>query len=280
MKRQCSASGECSSALVNRREIAVGGFPSDVIGSDETMKIPVLNWCVRPEGFPLLANDLRNGRAGFGLRLALSIAALGLCIATMLAGIGVIHSINGRVEEEHAFIGMALAGVGWCSMLAWLWGGYRKWHRALRTTFGLIGLWALVIPVSIGFGTMLPRGEFLVAACIVLGLATTLAVIATVAYRSLGGRPVCDVEGRVQVQCPKCGYSMIGLETCQCPECGHRCTIDKLIAAQDYSTLRNSHDQMANEVRNAQLPPVSPAVTFKALPATRSLPSSITDCAT
>jgi predicted RNA-binding Zn-ribbon protein involved in translation (DUF1610 family) len=112
-------------------------------------------------------------------------------------------------------------------------------------------------------------------------LATTLAVIATVAYRSRGGRPLRDLEGRVQVQCPKCGYSMIGLETCQCPECGHRSTIEKLIAAQDYCTLRISHVQVpVDETCDRELLHAPSTVTLKALPATSSLTDGLTDCST
>lgn len=231
------------------------------------MNIPLLNWFVRSDGLPLLTGDLRSGRAGLGLRLALSVAALGVCIALMLACLGAIYSLNGRVEDEHAFIGLALTGVAWCAALGWLWNGYRKWQRTLRTIFGLISLWALVIPLTVGIEAVLPQGELLIVACIVMGLATTLAVIATVAYRSRGGRPVHDAEGHIHVQCPRCGYSMIGLETCQCPECGHRCTIDALIAAQDYATLQLPHGSS-----NPDQSPSADALQLVAPEAMKALP--------
>lgn len=48
------------------------------------------------------------------------------------------------------------------------------------------------------------------------------------------GRSIVDAEGLVNVHCPECGYSLIGLPELRCPECGTKFTIDKLIRKQKY----------------------------------------------
>ena len=41
----------------------------------------------------------------------------------------------------------------------------------------------------------------------------------------------------IDVRCPECGYSMVGLSQCNCPECGANLTIDELIRRQNYRAI-------------------------------------------
>ena len=50
---------------------------------------------------------------------------------------------------------------------------------------------------------------------------------------ALGGRSLRR-ERPVTVACPRCRYSLVGLESTTCPECGERFTIDAIIRAQEY----------------------------------------------
>ena len=47
------------------------------------------------------------------------------------------------------------------------------------------------------------------------------------------------IEGRINLNCPDCGYVMVGLSESRCPECGARFTLDELVRRQDYHLLRS-----------------------------------------
>jgi len=49
-----------------------------------------------------------------------------------------------------------------------------------------------------------------------------------------GARPLIARDGTLNVNCPECGYSLIGLSELRCPECGTRFVLDELIRAQNY----------------------------------------------
>jgi hypothetical protein len=76
--------------------------------------------------------------------------------------------------------------------------------------------------------------EFLIAAIVLAGCAAFLFLWLPLTYRGWA-QPVEAESGEVNVICPKCGYSLVGLAELRCPECGERFTIDALIRAQDYA---------------------------------------------
>ena len=229
------------------------------------MNLPLLNWFTRADGLPSLVHDMRSGRAGLMMRVALSLAAAAVSASIVMVPLGMMEIAGYRVHDEHALLAFSLAGVLWCGALAWVWAGYRRWQRTIRTVFGLVALWALLIPVCAAIGAAIRQSDFLIASLVVFGIGVTLAVIATVTYRSIGGNAVRDQAGSVQVRCPRCGYSMIGLETCQCPECGHRCTIDALIAEQDYASLRDAR-QSASAASLSPMPDLDASAQGPLLP--------------
>jgi predicted RNA-binding Zn-ribbon protein involved in translation (DUF1610 family) len=78
------------------------------------------------------------------------------------------------------------------------------------------------------------RGEeFIIGAIVLLAISGTFMLITTINYRRVG-QTIVDRTGAVNVKCPECGYSMVGLEECKCPECGRVYTVDELISLQDY----------------------------------------------
>ena len=197
-----------------------------------------LPWFERDDDRPSVWRDLRSGRAGWPVRLGLSLAAAAGLLACLLLIFGLIEATGLRVSDEITAVGLGLGGAAWCTLLAWLWATYRSWPRMLKTAFAVMEGWAVTIPLSVLISETVRREEFLISGCITLAIAATIALVATAAHRAAGGRPLQDAEGNVRVNCPRCDYSMVGLESCHCPECGHRCTIDELIKAQDFARLR------------------------------------------
>ena len=65
-------------------------------------------------------------------------------------------------------------------------------------------------------------------------------------YRYSRGRPVETPDGLVNVHCPECGYSMVGLNECRCPECGEHYTVDQLIRRQNYEDRSASKPALGN----------------------------------
>lgn len=204
-------------------------------------------------GVESLWHDLRSGRAGFGLRMILSAASLGLCIAAMFLMLGLLQNNRVSVREEETFAGLAAAAAAWMACLYSLWSTFPRWRRALRTGFLCIGILLATIVACILFGTALRRPEFFIAGAIVGGLASTLAIMGAAAYQGSKGRKLLDTAGKVHVTCPACGYSMAGLDSCNCPECGARYSLDELIRLQGYEAL--AHPPTAP----ATAPPTSPS---------------------
>ncbi len=128
-----------------------------------------------------------------------------------------------RAGDPSVWLDLKTGRAGLCST-------YRRWRSAIQAIFIVAGI--VIIDQAIG------NNPFLIASCIFLAIAGTIAVIAVKAYRAAAGRALEDRQGAVAVTCPACGYSMVGLESCKCPECGAAYTIDGLIREQDYAALR------------------------------------------
>jgi hypothetical protein len=191
-------------------------------------------------GAESLWRDVRSGRAGFGVRMILSAAALGLCLAILFVILGLLENNRVSIRDEEAFAGLAAAAAAWMVCLHTIWSTFPRWRRALRTGFVCIGIIVGTIGLSIVFGTALRRPEFFIAGTIVGGISSVLAVVGATAYQSSKGRKILDAAGTVHVACPNCGYSMSGLDTCSCPECGSRYALDALIRLQGYEALSQS----------------------------------------
>jgi hypothetical protein len=179
--------------------------------------------------------ELGDRGVGAGIRIGLSVGALGVCAAGPLLILGVVEVARGRVEEEFLFLGLALAGLAWCFLLYRIWAGYRQWRRMLRTVLMCVITWTAAGGVCALITSISHRAELLLGAVIVLALGITVALITAGIWDSKRARMIQAPEARVRIHCPSCGYSMAGLERCVCPECGQRFTLDALIRAQNYS---------------------------------------------
>jgi hypothetical protein len=178
--------------------------------------------------------ELRDGRAGWGVRLGLTAGALAACISAAMLGLGLIELRAGGLRDEHVLIGIAVAAAAWFGLAYRVWSSYRRWRQALRVlaAFGLI--WTGAIGLSIFFGEALRNEEFWIAGTLFAAAAASIALIAVAVSGAGRGRPVRGAGGAVCVECPRCGYSMAGLTQTICPECGSAFTLEELIAAQEY----------------------------------------------
>ncbi|MHC5004079.1 MAG: hypothetical protein ACYTJ0_13255 [Planctomycetota bacterium] len=185
-----------------------------------------------------LREDLSSGRAGWAPRVGLSMAAAAAWAAGVLLAFGLVELTDRYVSDAIVAGAVAVAGVGWTVSLLWIWAGHRRVGRVVRSGLLVLGIVSVTIPTCVVIEEV-TRAEFLTAGVAMLGLAAVILVAATTPYRARGGRPIEDLSGTVRVDCPGCGYSLVGLDSCHCPECGHRCTVDELIRAQDYAVLRD-----------------------------------------
>ncbi len=183
-----------------------------------------------------LPGDLRNGRAGPWVRLAASLAAVPLCLVVPFIALGLIEHSGARIQDEHFIVAMGFAALCWCVCLAILWWTFRRKGQAIRSTLAVLGLWSLTTPI-IALLIETRKTEFLAVSVILLSIAATFAIIISGAYRSVIRKDTPEAQLTIEVTCPTCGYSMVGLEKCQCPECGGSFTIDVLVASQHESLV-------------------------------------------
>ena len=193
-----------------------------------------------PAGVTGLLRALGDPRTGAAPRLGLTAAAAALAFGGLMFALGVADQTAGRLSDEEVFVGVLGAIAAWLLVLYPIWSGYARWRRILRTVFACIVVMVAAIASASFFGIALRNSEFFIAGSLFSGVALVIAIVAASMYQGLRGRPMLATDGTVEVRCPACAYSMAGLDTCTCPECGHRCTLDELIKAQDYDSLRGS----------------------------------------
>lgn len=221
------------------------------------MKQHLKRWLGFEEDGRSIRADVRTGQAGWPIRLGLSLAAAAVLLASLMFIFGVLEMTGTRVRHEHTTIGLALAGAVWCGVLVWLWSSFRRWRRMIRTTLSIIIVWTVATVIGVVFDMLISQAGFLIGGVIVLAVAITIGLIATVTYQSLGGKPLMQEAQMIRVYCPHCRYSLVGLQSCTCPECGASFTIDEIIRAQDYAAIRR--EAIKPETLDADEPPASTA---------------------
>jgi len=204
----------------------------------------MISWPKADPDAPSLWRDLRSGDAGWLPRIGLSFASAGGILAIVFCGLGLADLVV-RMSDGMIAIGVGLGAAAWCIALGLLWSTYGRAWKALKTIFGVVGVWAVSVPVAIMVDELPANGDFFIGAIVALALGTTVLLIATLPYRRGGGKALVGRDGVVDVLCPECGYSLVGISQCLCPECGTIFTIDELIRRQHYRTER------------PQLPPAS-----------------------
>lgn len=218
----------------------------------------MLDWFFNRDGRISLLRDFRDGRAGALPRIALSLAT-GVAVTAVMMIFFAFMEASGNFREEQAAIGVAIAGITWCAILWLLWTGYTRFLVLIRTGFALIALWVATISICIILEAIFSRGEeFFIAAAILSGIAITIGIVTLATYQMMRGKSVRTSTGSVQVNCPECGYSLVGLSECKCPECGKRFMIDELIALQEYEGTRAITTKHPLTQKPGDAPPTSP----------------------
>jgi hypothetical protein len=173
-------------------------------------------------------------RLGLSITVGILLAGLGLLGAWM---VGLAYEVRYLPDEVFA-LGLLGASVLWFVAL-WL-----IWRRVLRARMLLLPIIAtLAIGVLTIFGCYLAgelihyEDELLMLALVLCGGALVIFVWLAALHRLLQGRAVIGADHQVNVRCPSCDYSLVGLTELRCPECGLRFTIDELIRAQGYGRV-------------------------------------------
>ena len=61
---------------------------------------------------------------------------------------------------------------------------------------------------------------------------------------------------RIDVTCPACGYSLVGLSECRCPECGEQFTIEQLLIENDVVLSESDEATERRSDEGRPLPPL------------------------
>jgi hypothetical protein len=204
-----------------------------------------------------ILRDLRSGEAGCLPRLGISLAAAAAAIALAMLILALIDQLIGpsvrsytsrgqvvsyqtsAIGDLHIVIVLLLASAAWFFALTRIWASYRRLRRLLTTIFAVLGIWTVTPLLCVIIDMTLRWGQdFLIGGIILSAIAATVLLITVKIYRHSAGRAIVTDTGDTNVDCPKCGYSMVGLHESRCPECGEQYTIDELIRRQDYDALR------------------------------------------
>lgn len=167
------------------------------------------------------------------------------------------------VRDAHLAIGFAGAGVLWLLSMWWIWRGQFGRHFLLTPVITTIVNIGVTIAVCAGIDEFVRREEEYLMFAVVM-LAATIACLTWMRYvlGVLQGRAVLSEDRQVNVSCPECGYSLVGLNDLRCPECGATFTIDGLIRAQGYGTSVARHSNAQVQIERpiaAPSRPTSPA---------------------
>lgn len=192
-----------------------------------------------PHRPPSLLAQLRKGDAGTLPRVAGSLASAGFCIAGALTTLWVVSTRQGwRVRDDDVGIAFAVATIPWCLTLLWIWRGGES-RRIIAGAFvftGLVVISAVLLGVAIDSAVRFNE-EALIIAVAAVAFAAVVWHWAAVIARLRQNKPVLTADDLVDVRCPECGYSLIGLTELRCPECGTRYTLDEIIRRQNYGDV-------------------------------------------
>ncbi len=207
-----------------------------------------------------LREQLKSGEAGWITRIGVSLAALAALAAVAMLVLALINTMTPplqyqvtqrdgsvnvytrpRIDDEHVALGVALAAAAWCFVLTKVWATYRRFRLLMRGVFGVIGIWAVAIPLSVALDSWArPSEELWIAMTILLAAAATFLWITHVGHKAAAGRRLRQRDGIINVICPACGYSLIGLREARCPECGEQFTLDELIRRQEFALPKSA----------------------------------------
>lgn len=179
-----------------------------------------------------LIRDLRTGHAGWIVRTSLSLVCAMAILSIMMVWLGLLESTGRRVTDSHIAITAGISSAVFCGSLALFWWSFRRFQTVLKSIFSIVTIWAIVTPAAFIIEAAMQRGEeFFIAAIIFLGIAASIAAIVLIMYNRFRAAPLARAIVHLSMNCPECGYSLMGLRVCRCPECGTEYTADELMQA-------------------------------------------------
>ena len=116
-------------------------------------------------------------------------------------------------------------------------GTFSRWWKMIKTIFSILGIWFIALPATVFVDEVMNSAEYYIGSIVALAAGATVIMLFTLNYRRSGGRALALRDGVIDVRCPECGYSLVGLTQCICPECGSTLTIDELIRKQNYRAI-------------------------------------------
>jgi hypothetical protein len=197
-----------------------------------------------------LWQELRDGTAGPGIRVFVSLAAAllltGLAsaapyfISLLFPSLRPRFNYPGSVEVFPLFACALAASVAYFGVLHWIWDKpLRKrgfWYSAALS----FGIWTVSFAACVGVAIALPGDEEFVIFAVLCSAGAATLILWVETWRRYGrGRPQLTDQGKFDVRCPKCDYSMIGLTESRCPECGVQFTLDELLSRQGFERIQN-----------------------------------------
>ena len=229
---------------------------------------------------PSLWRDLCDGRAGFGVRLLVCIAA-GIFLAGgalvmsylvaafapglnrtfynyMGAGRGMVPVPRTGVYPKEGLIAfmMMVAATAWTGSIVWLFFRGARQRPLVRPIMITLAIVVVTIAAGILVDSWLRGEQELVIIGLSLVAAAAVLIVWLQALRQLAtGRPLRNREDRLlDVRCPECGYRMVGLHESRCPECGKVYTLDELLTRQNFAKV----DAAKAPVTQPPPPPIPP----------------------
>jgi hypothetical protein len=125
-------------------------------------------------------------------------------------------------------VGLAAGSAAWLLAVRLIWAPVRGRRQLMRPVFSTLAIW-----ISALLLLELLRGPLEIVVALV-ATSFTLGCWASAYLRWVRVRSVVGPDNVVDVRCPQCRYSLVGLTECRCPECGFAFTLDGVIAAQGY----------------------------------------------
>lgn len=194
-----------------------------------------------------LLHDVWRGQAGAVIRIGLSVISATAILAIAMTVLGIIEAGGGWLRDEHIALIIGTAAAAWCGTLGAIWWSYGRFQAVLKATFLILAIWAILIPLMVVVESAMQRGEeFIIAALVLLGVSLSITAVTLVIYRRTGddaGHAIVHMT----VDCPSCGYSLIGLAACRCPECGVEYTIESLVTQMSGGRVRVASHELIEE---------------------------------
>ncbi len=191
---------------------------------------------MRESDSPTLWRTLRSAQPALAARFAVSLA-----LGAALAGLGLIAVwtlcilAGMRPRDEHVAAGLLSGAVLWLAGLILIWAPVRGSGGLLKPAILSAAIAIAAVLLGIVLESMIRWGEeMIIAGELLLAGAIVVLVWLRAIHDLRPHQPVVSASGTVNVHCPSCQYSLVGLTELRCPECGRRFTIDELIALQGY----------------------------------------------